>query len=153
MFFSEYWIYFKFGKARFLWYVSWSAGADPGGAPGGPPPLKLKKKYVFSLRKIVIFHTKYLKNFRASLRQARFFFKCAPPLTWNPGSAPGLHYKWIKWNRHKFDQSPFIEYQHLKYVHGIRVYCIIKKIVVLPLTTSCINNVRPRQGCTNINTS
>ena len=39
------------------------------------------------LRKIVIFHTKYPKNFRATLRE---FFKCAlpPPLTWNPGSAP-----------------------------------------------------------------
>ena len=30
------------------------------------------------LRKIVIFHTKYPKKFRASLRSARFFFKSAP---------------------------------------------------------------------------
>ena len=67
-------------------------------------------------RKIVIFHTKYPKNFRASLciwkksdffgvkswfftrntpkffappSARRNFLKCAPPpLTWNPGSAP-----------------------------------------------------------------
>ena len=40
-------------------------------------------------RKIVIFHTKYPKNFRASLRSAQFFY-VRPPLTWNPGSAPGM---------------------------------------------------------------
>jgi hypothetical protein len=39
-------------------------------------------------RKIVIFHTKYPKNFRASLRSAQFFLS-VPPLTWNPTSAPG----------------------------------------------------------------
>ena len=78
------------------------------------PPLKLEKNMIF-LRKIVIFHTKYLNNFRASLGNwktwffgvkswfftrntpnifappsaRRNFFKCAP-LTWNPGSAPAL---------------------------------------------------------------
>jgi hypothetical protein len=36
---------------------------------------------------MVIFHTKYPNNFRASLRPAQFF-KVRPPLTWNPGSAP-----------------------------------------------------------------
>jgi hypothetical protein len=35
-------------------------------------------------RKIVIFHTKYPNNFRASLRSAQFFY--VRPLTWNPGS-------------------------------------------------------------------
>jgi hypothetical protein len=35
--------------------------------PPPPPPLKLKKIWFF-WRKIVIFHTKYPKNFRASLR-------------------------------------------------------------------------------------
>ena len=55
------------------------AGADPGGAPGAPP--KIGKNMIF-WRKIVIFHTKYPKYFRASLRSAQFFFKCAlPPLT------------------------------------------------------------------------
>ena len=91
------------------------AGADPeGGAPGArpPPPLKLEKIWFFCvkswfftrntpqifappsaigkntifLRKIVIFHTKYPKNFSASLRSAHFILS-APPLTWNPGSA------------------------------------------------------------------
>jgi hypothetical protein len=40
--------------------------------------------------KIVIFHTIYRKNFSASLRSAQFFLS-APPLTWNPGSAPGIY--------------------------------------------------------------
>jgi hypothetical protein len=37
-----------------------------GGAPGARPPI-IGKKMIF-WRKIVIFHTKYPKNFRASLR-------------------------------------------------------------------------------------
>jgi hypothetical protein len=42
------------------------AGADPGGgAPARPP--KIGKNMIF-WRKIVIFHTKYPNNFRASLR-------------------------------------------------------------------------------------
>ena len=40
-------------------------GAHPARAP--PPPLKLEKNMIF-WRKIVIFHTKYPNNFRASLR-------------------------------------------------------------------------------------
>jgi hypothetical protein len=39
---------------------------DPGGAHPAPPP-KIGNNMIF-WRKIVIFHTKYLKNFRASLR-------------------------------------------------------------------------------------
>jgi hypothetical protein len=43
-------------------------GADPGGGahPARAPP-KIGKNMIF-WRKIVIFHTKYPKNFRASLR-------------------------------------------------------------------------------------
>ena len=58
------------------------AGADP-----------LEKDMIF-WRKIVIFHTKYPTNFRASLRSAQFFLSPPPPppppppLAWNPGSAP-----------------------------------------------------------------
>ena len=52
------------------------AGADPeGGAPGAPPPPpppKIGKKKIF-WRKIVIFHTKYPKNVRASLRSTQIF--------------------------------------------------------------------------------
>ena len=47
-----------------------NSGVDPGGgaAPGArPPPPKIGKNMIF-WRKIVIFHTKYPKNFRASLR-------------------------------------------------------------------------------------
>ena len=48
-------------------------GADPGGggAPGTRRP-NIGKNMIF-WRKIVIFHTKYPKNFRASLRSAQFF--------------------------------------------------------------------------------
>jgi hypothetical protein len=49
------------------------AGADPGGRahPARAPP-KIGKNMIF-LRKIVIFHTKYPNNFRASIRSAHFF--------------------------------------------------------------------------------
>jgi hypothetical protein len=48
-------------------------GADPGwGGGAGSRPPKIEKKMIF-WRKIVIFHTKYPKNFRASLRSAHFF--------------------------------------------------------------------------------
>jgi hypothetical protein len=45
------------------------SGADSGGGGGGAPgarPPKIGKNMIF-WRKIVIFHTKYLNNFRASL--------------------------------------------------------------------------------------
>jgi hypothetical protein len=48
---------------------------DAGGAPGAPPPLsppKIGENMIF-WSKIVIFHTKYPKYFRASLRAAQFF--------------------------------------------------------------------------------
>ena len=48
-----------------------TAGADPGEVGGVPPKIGEKKK-IFS-RKIVIFHTKYPNNFRASLHSAQFF--------------------------------------------------------------------------------
>ena len=52
-------------------------GADPEGGRGGgwhpaSAPPKIGKNKIF-LRNIVIFHTKYLKYFRASLRSARLF--------------------------------------------------------------------------------
>ena len=46
--------------------VLWISGADPGGAPGARPP-KIGKNKIFWC-KTVIFHMKYPKNFRASLR-------------------------------------------------------------------------------------
>ena len=50
------------------------AGADPGGGGGAHParaPPKIGKNMIF-WRKIVIFHTKYPKSFRASLRSGQF---------------------------------------------------------------------------------
>ena len=61
------------------------AGADPGRehpAPPPPPPPKIGKNKIF-WRKIVIFHTKYPKHVRASLRSAQFF------------KNPGLHFLFI----------------------------------------------------------
>ena len=47
--------------------LRYKPGADPeGGVPAGAPP-KIGKNKIFR-RKIVIFHTKYPKHFRASLR-------------------------------------------------------------------------------------
>jgi hypothetical protein len=47
-------------------------GSKGGGSAPGARPLKLEKNKIF-WRKIVIFHTKYLKFFRVSLRSAQFF--------------------------------------------------------------------------------
>ena len=51
-------------------------GADPGGGVRHPP--KIGKNKIF-WRKIVIFHRKYPKNCRASLRSAQFFLSAPPP--------------------------------------------------------------------------
>ena len=48
-----------------------TTGADPRGAPVARPP-KIGKNMIF-WRKIVIFHTKYHKNVRASLSSAQFY--------------------------------------------------------------------------------
>jgi hypothetical protein len=47
-------------------------GRIQGGRTRRAPPPKIEKNMIF-WRKIVIFHTKYPKNFRASLRSAHFF--------------------------------------------------------------------------------
>jgi hypothetical protein len=59
-------------------------GNDMGGSKGGgggahqaPPPPKIGKNKIFC-RKIVIFHTKYPKIFRASLHSAQFFLSASP---------------------------------------------------------------------------
>ena len=61
-------------------------GADPGRGAPGALPTKIGKNKIF-WRNIVIIHTKYPKNFRASLRSAQFCLS-APPPTWYPESAP-----------------------------------------------------------------
>jgi hypothetical protein len=47
-------------------------GADPGGAHPARAPPKIGNNMIF-WRKIVIFHTKYLNNFPASLSSAQFY--------------------------------------------------------------------------------
>ena len=93
-----YWLCHCFAGYTMPLYIT---GADPGGRPwvlltvslfcrvynaslyyrggsrGRPPPPKIGKNKIF-WRKIVIFHTKYPKNCRASLRSAQFFLH-APP--------------------------------------------------------------------------
>jgi hypothetical protein len=56
-----------------------------------------KKSYFFQLRRearkllgYFVWKITISKFFRTSLRSARFFLS-APPLTWNPGSAPGAY--------------------------------------------------------------
>ena len=56
----------------------YTAGADPGGGAHparGPPPPKIGKNMIF-WRKIVIFHTKYPKNFAppSSIGKNMIFF-------------------------------------------------------------------------------
>jgi hypothetical protein len=53
-------------------FAKWSSrGGSREGTPGARPP-KIGKNMIFG-GKIVILHTKYPKNFRASLRSAIFF--------------------------------------------------------------------------------
>ena len=68
-----YFTNWMFRRLSYSMRVSYT-GADPGGgAPGAPPPPpKIGKNMIF-WRKIVIFHTKFPKNFRAYLRSVQFF--------------------------------------------------------------------------------
>ena len=67
------------------------SGADPGGAaPGAPPPPKIGKIWFFGVKSW--FFTRNTPKIFAPPSARRKFFKCAPPLTWNPGSAPVCYY-------------------------------------------------------------
>ena len=60
------------------------SGADPeGGAPGARPPPKIGKNTIFWR-----FFTRNTPKIFAPPSARPNFLKCAPPLTWNPGSAP-----------------------------------------------------------------
>ena len=71
-------IVFRNSEVVKFWGEPLIAGGGGGGgnAPGvcapPPPPPKIGKNIIFG-RKIVIFHTKYPKNFRASPLSAQFF--------------------------------------------------------------------------------
>ena len=71
------------------WHQGLSAGSDPGGAHPvrAPPPLKLEKIWFFGVKSW--FFTRNTPKIFAPPSARRHFLKCAP-LTWNPGSAPGL---------------------------------------------------------------
>ena len=53
-------------------------GGGGGGGRRSRPTPKIGKNMIF-WRKIVIFHTKYPNNFRASLRSAQFYLSAPPP--------------------------------------------------------------------------
>jgi hypothetical protein len=59
-----------------------------GGAPGCAPPLKLEKIWFFGV-KSWFFTRNTPKHFAPPSARCNFF-KCARPLTWNPGSAPAV---------------------------------------------------------------
>ena len=108
---------FKYIPTIHVTTVRYQGRIQEGRTRHAPPPLKLDKIWFFGVkswfftrntptifappsaigknmnfwRKIVIFHTKYRKNVRTSLRSAHSFLS-APLLTWNSGSAPG--YMW-----------------------------------------------------------
>ena len=70
--------WFMIGQCCNFQGINSRGGSRGGGRTRPEPPLKWEKKRFF-WRKIVIFHTKYPKNFRAPSAR-RNFFKCAPPL-------------------------------------------------------------------------
>jgi hypothetical protein len=73
----------KIGKKKYFGVKSWFFTRNT--QTNFAPPSAIGRNMIF-WRKIVIFHTKYPKHFRASLRSVQFFQ--VRPLTWNPGSAP-----------------------------------------------------------------
>jgi hypothetical protein len=68
---STFWDWEKWNQFIIVYNTLYDeAAGGGGGAPGAPP--KIGKNKIF-WRKIVIFHTKYPKKFRASHRSAQFF--------------------------------------------------------------------------------
>jgi hypothetical protein len=75
------------------WFRKWlhcRGGSRWGGALDArpPPPLKLEKIWFFGVKSW--FFTRNTPTMFAPSYAQRNFFKCAPPLTWNPGSTPAL---------------------------------------------------------------
>ena len=68
-------VLYSFWFCVFKHFLNGYSGADPGGARRAPP--KIVKNMII-WRKIVIFHTKYPKNFRASPPLGAIF-SSAPP--------------------------------------------------------------------------
>ena len=66
----------KLEKIRFFGVKSWFLTRNT--PKIFAPPSAIGNNMIF-WRKIVIFHTKYPKNFRASLRSAQFFLSAPPP--------------------------------------------------------------------------
>ena len=86
-----------------------------GGTP--PPPPKIGKNMI-CWRKIVIFHTKYPCSRLPSLGP---IFLSAPPLTWNPGSAPGYPRGLIIY-QHRYLLSGWYSQGLIVYQHRYRPY-------------------------------
>ena len=79
----------------FLLWFPWRGLLFRGGSKGGggctrrASPLKLENIWFFGVESW--FFTRNTSNVFAPPSARRIFFKCAPPLTWNPGSAPATN--------------------------------------------------------------
>ena len=123
-----------------------TSGADPGGGGGGAhparAPLKLEKIWFFVVKSWFFtrntstifappsaigkkirffgvklwFFTRNTPKMFAPPSARRNFFKCAPPLTWNPGSAPGPVYLEEEFEDlyQSGNQNPYIDGQKKK---------------------------------------
>ena len=72
-------------KAKY--WATWTRGGSSGGRTRRARPLKLEKIWYFGVKSW--FFARNTPKMFAPPSARRNFFKCAPPLTWNPGSAPG----------------------------------------------------------------
>ena len=121
------WVICVWGLETHIYLYASTAGAGfRGGGHPARAPLKIGKNMIF-WRKIVIFHTKYPQNVRASLRSAQFFKVRPPPLTWNSGFAPA-YYPYAS-TVHRY--CIFIVCIWHMYLRTIVLYCTWHKEVVL----------------------
>ena len=75
--------------------IHFSQGRIQGRGAHPPPPLKLEKIRFFGVKSW--FFTRNTPTIFAPPSARCNFSKCAPPLTWNPGSAPVSDNKWSFW--------------------------------------------------------
>jgi hypothetical protein len=120
---------FHRSRMPMITWVSIVTGADPGFQARGGALKKncaewreARKFLGYFVWKITILRQKILffpiaegganilaKNFRASLHSAQFFLS-APPLAWNPGSAPDDHCWFVQNWCNFYNSLPFIAY-------------------------------------------
>jgi hypothetical protein len=80
-------IQYYWNKRSGPYWIQRRGGLRVGGAHPAPPPPKIGKNMIFFGVKSWFF-TRNTRTIFAPPSARRKFFKCAPPLIWNPGSAP-----------------------------------------------------------------